>query len=378
MCYISGLTVITLFIVLHIDDLPLELKNYVTIYLLFTLLTILLLFQTKLSRNLDQSLLRAITDSQELIDRNSFLQHTISESAVSLSHMIDDTKSKSTSSSYALQEMNHTIHSMALGLQLQSDQVIDLHQHVKEVTHSALQMVSDISSIEEHAKTVSNTSDHGANDMLQLQTDLKKVISEVKELYTQLQTVENQQRDISLLTKDIQDIAKQTNLLALNASIEASRAGDSGKGFAVVADEVRTLAHLSNSFAAKISDTLSSTLQNSKESLLAAERVVHDMSKHDQLVRYTFGQFSEIKNGSYSLLTKLTNFKEYTLQVSSSMDSSEAQLKSVSEMIEEFTGALEELSSHTENQLQQFVLLDDEIQSAHSAMNDLKELSSST
>lgn len=104
----------------------------------------------------------------------------------------------------------------------------------------------------------------------------QQVVSEMKRLKTESDTVEESVEKIASMAAFVKNIAAKSNILGLNASIEAARAGEYGKGFTVVADEVRKMADTSKQSAEDISDQLTQ-VQNY---VSAMAEMVNDVNQH--------------------------------------------------------------------------------------------------
>ena len=123
-------------------------------------------------------------------------------------------------------------------------------------------------SMEELTSTVRNNADH-AQSAHQLVGDAARIAQEggtaVHQVVETMRLIEESSRKIADIIGVIDGIAFQTNLLALNAAVEAARAGEQGRGFAVVAGEVRTLAQRSATAAREIKELINDSVQRVSE-----------------------------------------------------------------------------------------------------------------
>ncbi len=152
-------------------------------------------------------------------------------------------------SSTAMNEMNATIHEIAINASNASTSSVDTKHKAQLGEEIVDKCVNSINTVNEVS--------------LVLKEDMNN-------LHEYAQNINN-------IMNVISDIADQTNLLALNAAIEAARAGEAGRGFAVVADEVRKLAEKTmastNDVDVAIRAIQQSTVKNMEGVDLAVERI---------------------------------------------------------------------------------------------------------
>lgn len=80
-----------------------------------------------------------------------------------------------------------------------------------------------------------------------------------------------QSQAIGDIVSTVNDLAEQSNMLGVNASIEAAKAGEQGKGFSVVAQEVKVLADQSKQATAQVRSILVDLQKAMNKAVLVAE-----------------------------------------------------------------------------------------------------------
>ena len=218
-----------------------------------------------------------------------------------------------------------------------------------EAAAAVEQLVSSISSIAQSAEHVQHQSqeslaraNEGSRNLTVLLSEMDVVERAVKEMATSVNDFVRNTESITLMTREVKDIADQTNLLALNAAIEAARAGEQGRGFAVVADEVRKLAEKSSRSASEI-DTITATLSAQS---IAVRRSIEEGLEHlassqsavatvSSVLQATNGSVTEVGHG----LDAIASATEQQRRVSGDV---EASIEAIAGMARDNTGAVEQ------------------------------------
>jgi len=219
------------------------------------------------------------------------------------------------------------------------------------------QLVSSISSIAQSAEHVQHQSQEslarateGSRNLSVLLGEMNVVERAVKEMADSVNNFVKNTEAITMMTREVKDIAEQTNLLALNAAIEAARAGEQGRGFAVVADEVRKLAEKSSRSATEID---SITAQLSAQSvavrrsieagmahLESSQAAVHSVSN---VLEATNGSVTEVGHGLDAIASATDQQRRFSGDVESSIEAIAGMARENSGTVEQTAGAAHDL-----------------------------------
>jgi len=149
--------------------------------------------------------------------------------------------------------------------------------------------------------------------------------------------IEQSSHQIASITSVIDDIAFQTNLLALNAGVEAARAGEAGRGFAVVASEVRDLAQRSSASAREISSLIQSSERQVKTGVELVNQMVSTLDSIVAAVENISARVGEIARSAEEQSRALTD-------INGSVEQLDAVTQQNVAMFEETTAASRVLS----------------------------------
>ena len=215
------------------------------------------------------------------------------------------------------ENLSETSESVANVATMQSEAVINASNEMKNLTDNMEQIAELAVSIKANTDDVSERLAVGNSEM----NELVVAIDEIAGCYD----------EIAEFVTEINAIADQTNLLALNASIEAARAGEAGRGFAVVADEIGTLSASSSRASARIQDVIAhsqTSVEKGKELVARTDKTISDSA--------------DFSANNTQIVDKIVNYVETQ---KNSADEISANIRKISEMVEDNAASAEENSA---------------------------------
>ncbi|MCO7245513.1 PAS domain-containing methyl-accepting chemotaxis protein [Halomonas sp. Mc5H-6] len=168
--------------------------------------------------------------------------------------------------------------------------------------HAANQAVLTAQSTSSETEQIAQS---GLSHLQRVLEDAQQSAQALVEAQRLVESLNEQAKNINMITEAIANIANQTNLLSLNAAVEAARAGEQGRGFAVVANEVRQLAKGSSEAVDSItlvlrenSDLVTRTTQTMKQVIDRSESSQASISEIETIV-------NEILTGSRNVSSSI-------------------------------------------------------------------------
>lgn len=245
----------------------------------------------------------------------------------------------------------HAMEQMALGI-----------QHVAEVAGSVSQHTQQI---EQHI----HNGHHAINESIQQMSAIQEGTSLELDVIRKL---EEESKEIGVISKVITDISDQTNLLALNASIEAARAGDAGKGFAVVAGEVRKLSEQTADSAAQINVLIGKVQGYTDQAVKAAELGEENVQRGLSTIHSVESRFEEIVLAVEKITREIEQLSASAQEMSASTEEVSASMEEMSATSGSSAEHVQEVTKSTRSQQEAIDTMDNQAKQLSNMAEELR------
>ncbi len=278
-----------------------------------------------------------------IIYKSSNSAQKVINNATEISRLSALTNSNSNQVSISITEIAEGSSQQASDMLTGVSQLEDLSKNMNKVEENIL----CVAEVVHDTKKLSETALHAVKTLNDKALETKSVSEKI---VNDINSLDNDMKEIKNFTKIIEGISEQTNLLSLNAAIEAARAGATGHGFAVVADEVKKLADQSKDASVMINSIISRIQKKTEITVDAANRSSLIIGKQTEAVYETDKSFKTILS-SMEAISKMIHEVESSLKVVLNskavvMDT----MEKVSVVSEEAAATSEEVSASAQEQ----------------------------
>lgn len=236
-----------------------------------------------------------------------------------------------------------------------------------------IQKVAEVSgSVAEHTQQIEQQIYNGnraINESIQQMSAIQEGTSLELDIIRKL---EEESKEIGLISKMITDISEQTNLLALNASIEAARAGDAGKGFAVVAGEVRNLSEQTANSAAQINALIEKVQGYTAQAVKAAESGEENVQRGLSTIHSVESRFKDIVIEVEKITHEIEQLSASTQEMSANTEEVCASIEEISAKASSSVEHVQEVTNSTRSQKVAIDIMDKQAKQLSYMAEDLK------
>ena len=236
-----------------------------------------------------------------------------------------------------------------------------------------IQQVAEISgTVSQHTQQIEQQIHNGhraINESIQQMSAIQEGTSLELEVIHKL---EDESKEIGLISKMITDISDQTNLLALNASIEAARAGDAGKGFAVVAGEVRKLSEQTADSAAQINALIEKVQGYTAQAVEAAESGEENVQRGLSTIHSVQSRFEEIVSAVEKITHEIEQLSASAQEMSANTEEVAASMEEMSATASSSAEHVQEVTQTTHSQQQAIDIMDNQVKQLSNMAEELR------